>query len=147
MNKIARIGMAAALLVGGCAMLERDGDQAPMANPPPGSVKCTHGASGICVVTVSVASCTSITASPDKAWVPPGDKGDVVWRLPSGWKFERSGGIAFRNPHADFSNPRGNDSAEFRWHNAHNVLNKGHKYTINITDGTQHCSHDPSIMN
>jgi hypothetical protein len=146
MNKITRIGMAAAVLIAGCGMMERDGDSTPMANPPPGATKCTKGGSDICIVTVTVGSCTSISASPDKAWVPPGDHGDVVWKLPRGWSFEGQG-VVFRNPHSDFSNPRGGGSGEYRWNNAHKVLNKGHKYTLHITDGTQHCSHDPSIMN
>ena len=75
-----------------------------------------------------------------------GDRGDVVWKLPGGWKFA-SQGIVFKHPHADFSNPRGGNSQEFRWHNAHQVKNKGHKYTIHITDGRQTCSYDPTIMN
>ena len=141
MNKIARIGTVAALLVAGCSMLERDGDGTQTAGTP-----CTHGSSGICVISVVVNSCTSISANPDVALVASGDRGDVVWKLPGGWKFA-SQGIVFRNPHSDFSNPRGGNSQEFRWHNAHQVKNKGHKYTIHITDGRQTCSHDPTIMN
>jgi len=74
MNKIARIGMVSALLVAGCSMLERDGDVVPMSGTP-----CTHGSSGICVISVVVNSCTSISANPDVALVASGDRGDVVY--------------------------------------------------------------------
>jgi hypothetical protein len=72
--------------------------------------------------------------------------GDVVWKVNGPWKFAAQG-IVFKHPHSDFGNPRGGNSQEFRWHNAHTVKGKVHKYTIHVTDGTQTCSHDPSIMN
>ena len=131
-----------ALLLAGCAVMDtRD-------SPPPGHVQCTRGGSDICVIEVTVNSCTSIVARPNDVWVPPNDSGDVMWRInnPGQWKFTGNG-ITFRNPHQDFSNPRGGGSVVFRWNNAHSVKNKSHKYNINVTDGRQTCSHDPTVMN
>jgi hypothetical protein len=140
MNKIAHKALATVMLLAGCATMD------PRSGPPPGAVTCTRGGSDICVVTVTVNSCNSISANPDVAWVPPTDAGDIVWKVAGRWKFVANG-IVFRNPHSDFSNPRGGNSQEFRWNNAHRDKNKPHKYTIHVTDGTQVCSHDPTIMN
>ena len=151
MKKIARIGIATALLVAGCGLnIQKDDDpypdQTPRDSPPTGTALCKKQGTDICIVTLTVNSCTNITADVPEAWVPPADVGDVVFRLGGNWKFDAQG-VTWRNHHSDFTNPRGFGTREFRWHNAHTVKNKKHKYTAFVTDGSQHCKYDPSIMN
>ena len=119
--------------------------------PPPVPPMPCHAGTGstICVVTVKVTGCkeADIVADPERAKVPRGLAGDVEWRLvaPLGWRFTVNG-IVFKDPaNGEFVNKRHGNTV-FKWENLHRGA-KEHWYTIEITDGTQVCTKDPSIMN
>jgi hypothetical protein len=139
MGTLAHVGTAAALLaLAGCAQMKT------MSNPAP----CPVGTDAICVVTVTVRDCDTISAQPDRAMVTVfGKKGDVQWVLdaPAGWDFAKDG-IKFKKPgHPQFGNDRPGKKS-FRW-TFDNSQKDEHPYTIYVTDGYKTCSRDPSIMN
>ena len=103
-NKLAHLGLVMALALAGCSLLERMGGGASTGTAP-----CQKQGNDICVVTVNATSCGNISVSPDIAVVAPNDTGDVVWNVPGRLRFARDG-IVFKNPHSDFSNPRGGGS-------------------------------------
>lgn len=123
---------------------------ARMGLPPPHDppVPCTAGPGTICEVKVIVNGCTDIRADPNRAKVPHGHRGDVQWTLVASkaWRFTTNG-IVFKIPaNPEFDNKRPGD-AGFKWNYKHTQSNKEHFYTIEVTDGTQVCKKDPSIMN
>jgi hypothetical protein len=141
MKNSAPILAVAGMLLAGCSMLKDE--RAHVMDTP-----CTSSSGAICVINVTMESCTRIRADPQHARVADNDRGDIEWRLvsaPTGWAFAGNG-IDFKNPHSDFTNRR-NMRGNYKWHNAHNVKQKRHPYTINLTNGSQTCSEDPSIMN
>jgi hypothetical protein len=145
MKNIAHAGLVLGLALGGCAVMHGDGHPGPK---PMAGTPCNTNPNAVCIVRVIVKGCSAaqIVVDPEEAQVAAGARGDVLWLVGGGWKFATDG-IAFKHPHADFSNPRGNNTPEFRWHNAHTVAGKYHPYTVTVVKDGQTCVKDPTIMN
>lgn len=101
---------------------------------------------GKCKIAVDVGANCAITVTPDVLGVFRDNKGDTItWKIATpGWQFAPDG-IAFKQANTQFTDK--NPSAQvYTWKDA-NTDTATYPYTVNVVNGAQKCSKDPSIVN
>lgn len=127
--------VAAAMLVAGCALVERASAQGQPCRDQ------------ICFVQITVTGdCRFSTPNPDPIRIAPGRR-DIHWDLVASGNYKfTQGGIAIPTGAGVFSDPRRLTDTKYKWTDD-NRKKQEYKYDIEVTDGTRTCRHDPIIAN
>jgi len=94
----------------------------------------------------------SISVDPDPVPLKVGGQHKITWEMAvgslPGWDFDETAGIDVRNKNGKFHSPEGPKviAKKFSWKNNADVV-ADYKYIINLTDGMNTYTLDPTIRN